>query len=98
MPNQLGDALYMISPQYILSRKEQVNQPRIDNNFPPDSFGRPGLLTAGFNCVDTEEIEDLSESLPPPIETISPEAVESDLFFLGIGGRTFPGSSVRRCL
>lgn len=43
-------------------------------------------------------MEEASESLPPGLLDKSPGADEFDLFFRGIGGRTFPGSSVRMCL
>lgn len=48
--------------------------------------------------VETEDIEDASESLPPVRPLIRFDAVELSLFFRGIGGRTLPGSSVRSLL
>lgn len=49
-------------------------------------------------CVDTDDIDDASESLPPVIELIKFDAVELVLFFLGRGGSTLPGNSVRSLL
>lgn len=44
--------------------------------------------------MDFDEMDDISESsAPSAVRENSPEAVEVDLFFLGSGGRTFPGSS-----
>lgn len=55
-------------------------------------FGNaPGII-----CVDADDIEDVSESLPSLEFPSIPTVVALDLFFLGSGGKTFPGSSVRR--
>ena len=55
--------------------------------------------TAPVPTVDTEDIEDASLSSPFPMTLPSKfEAVELDLFFFGISGRTFPGNSVRSFL
>ena len=43
-------------------------------------------LATGSACVDTEDIDDASESLPPVIELIRFDAVELVLFFFGRGG------------
>lgn len=51
-----------------------------------------------FACVENDDTEDASESLPPVIELIRFDAVELVLFFLGSGGRTLPGNSVRSLL
>lgn len=48
--------------------------------------------------VDILDIEDASESSPPLTALNIFEAVELCLFFFGMGGRTFPGSSVRNLL
>lgn len=48
--------------------------------------------------VDTEDREDASPLLPPVMPLIRFDAVELCLFFLGIGGRTLPGNSVRNLL
>lgn len=64
----------------------------IDSLSPPDS-------PVGGCIVDTEDCEDASESAAPSV--MRPrrlEAAVSDLFFLGTGGSTFPGSSIRNCL
>jgi len=43
-------------------------------------------------------MDETSESLPPDLLDKRPGADEFDLFFLGTGGKTFAGSSVRTCL
>lgn len=44
--------------------------------------------------MDADETDDMSESSAPSVvREKSPEVVVVDLFFLGSGGRTFPGSS-----
>jgi len=48
--------------------------------------------------VDIEDIDEASESSPPLTALSKFEAVELCLFFFGIGGRTFPGNSVRNLL
>jgi hypothetical protein len=48
--------------------------------------------------VETEETDEASLSLPPVIPLKRFEAVELCLFFLGIGGNTFPGNSCRSLL
>jgi len=45
--------------------------------------------------VETEDTDDASSSSFPVIPLIIFDAVEFCLFFLGIVGNTFPGSSVR---
>lgn len=54
--------------------------------------GGASLLTF---CVEADEMDEISESSPPPKR---PVAVVLVLFFLGSGGRTLPGSSSRRSL
>jgi hypothetical protein len=48
--------------------------------------------------VEIEDIDEASESSPPLTALNKFEAVELCLFFFGIGGRTFPGNSVRNLL
>ncbi len=49
--------------------------------------------------MDTEDSDDTSLSLPLPVTALTRlDAVELCLFFLGIGGNTFPGNSVRNLL
>lgn len=48
--------------------------------------------------VEIDEIDEVSESAPSVIRDSKPDAGVSDLFFLGNGGRTLPGSSVLSCL
>jgi hypothetical protein len=49
--------------------------------------------------VDTEEMDEASSSLDPPVTAEKRlEVVVSDLFFLGRLGRTLPGSSIRSLL
>lgn len=51
---------------------------------------------APFGLVETDEIEEASESLPLlNMDVKGIDVVVSDLFFLGISGSTRPGSSVR---
>lgn len=53
----------------------------------------PSIWGAG-RTVDFEEMDDISESsAPSAVRVNSPVVVVEDLFFLGSGGRTFPGSS-----
>jgi hypothetical protein len=55
--------------------------------------------TAATPTVETDDCEDASSLSPLPITLPSKfEAVELDLFFFGISGRTLPGSSVRNFL
>jgi hypothetical protein len=56
------------------------------------------LIGGGIPIVDTEDTDEASESSPPLTALNKFEAVELCLFFLGIGGRTFPGNSVRNLL
>jgi hypothetical protein len=63
---------------------------------PPSRPPLPGCTAVA--CVDTDDIDDASESLPPVIELIRLDAVELDLFFLGSGVSTLPGNSVRSLL
>lgn len=48
--------------------------------------------------VDTEDVEEASSSSLPLILLIIFDVVELCLFFLGIGGNTFPGNSNRKFL
>ena len=48
--------------------------------------------------VETDDIDEASESSPPLTALNKFEAVELCLFFFGIGGRTLPGNSVRNLL
>jgi hypothetical protein len=48
--------------------------------------------------VETEDTDEASESSPPLTALSRFEAVELCLFFRGIGGRIFPGNSVRSLL
>jgi hypothetical protein len=48
--------------------------------------------------VDTELIEEASESAPPLAPVNKLVAVELCLFFFGIEGRTLPGNSVLNAL
>jgi hypothetical protein len=48
--------------------------------------------------VETDDTDDASESLPLRTALKRFEVVELCLFFFGIGGRTFPGNSVRNFL
>jgi len=49
--------------------------------------------------VETDDIDDASSSSPLPVIPLNRfEAVELCLFFFGIGGRIFPGNSVRNLL
>lgn len=61
---------------------------------------RPFILGSRFivPMVLTEDTEEASSSLPPVTALSKFDAVELCLFFLGIGGRTFPGNSVRNLL
>lgn len=58
------------------------------------------LVTCGIvPMVETEDMDEASSSSPLPVSPPSRfEAVELCLFFFGIGGRTFPGNSVRNLL
>jgi len=56
------------------------------------------VSTFNVPMVLTEDSEELSSS-PPPVTALNRfDAVELCLFFLGNGGRTFPGISVRNWL
>lgn len=69
--------------------------PRTDRFF-MDSLSPPVSAAA---TVDMLLTEDASESSPsPPPRPNRPVAVVLVLFFLGIGGSTFPGSSILSCL
>lgn len=57
-------------------------------------------LPCGAGIVDWDETDDASDSslASGNLGERRPPAAVSDLFFLGRGGRTFPGSSVRKRL
>jgi len=56
------------------------------------------LIAGGIPMVETDDTDDASESLPLRTALKRFEVVELCLFFFGIGGRTFPGNSVRNFL
>ena len=63
-------------------------------------FFMGGSTAATAPMVDTEDNDDLSSSSSsrPMAPLMRLVAVELCLFFLGIGGRIFPGNSVRSAL
>lgn len=61
-----------------------------------DSLKPPA--SAGGGMVDMLLTEEASESSSPPFREKRPVAVVLDLFFLGSGGSTLPGSSILNCL
>lgn len=82
---------------YLAAQRSEPDRPLTLNN-PPSAEPLPRKPFAWFGCVDTEDIEDVSESLPAVIELIRLDAVELVLFFFGTGGSTLPGNSVRSLL
>lgn len=54
-----------------------------------------GVRARPVTRVDTEEMEEASESFPLLNTDVKAVVVVSDLFFLGISGSTRPGSSLR---
>ena len=68
----------------------------VTNDLPETTrFFIDSAVPRSLPIVETEDTEDASLSSPLPITVPSnPVLVELVLFFLGSGGKTFPGSSV----